>query len=305
MKLYTECQFKTLAKIKHLVEYDYSLIRFPIKSTQKIEIIDPAYGKFRTTAERHLNGIVNVKRKSSETGRKNARNNEKFINRAISIHGKLYDYSKVNYVNSHTKVLIIDPDYGEFWQTPYAHLNGQNHPIRGKKMASAKRKKTFTDFLKEAQEKHNSFYDYSKAKYVDNGTKILIIDPEYGEFWQTPYEHLRSTHSHPSRKAKEHVDHIIPISILFSRNDIKCYKESWINDRPLFIFLNSDINKKTIPAKENLDKRDLININGNIVTASSVRNNYEIIEYLIKNLLGINPEEIIKSDKDFLKKYFF
>lgn len=37
--------------------------------------------------------------------------------------GDKYDYSKVEYVNCDTKVCIICPIHGEFWQTPYNHIN--------------------------------------------------------------------------------------------------------------------------------------------------------------------------------------
>ena len=39
-----------------------------------------------------------------------------FIQRANLIHNNKYDYSKVDYVNSYTKVCIICPEHGEFWQ---------------------------------------------------------------------------------------------------------------------------------------------------------------------------------------------
>ena len=47
-----------------------------------------------------------------------------FIEKAKEIHGDKYDYSKVNYINSQTKVCIICPKHGEFWQRPNNHLNG-------------------------------------------------------------------------------------------------------------------------------------------------------------------------------------
>ena len=50
---------------------------------------------------------------------------EEFIEKAIKVHGKKYDYSKVEYVNNHTKVCIICPVHGEFWQTPTNHLCGK------------------------------------------------------------------------------------------------------------------------------------------------------------------------------------
>ena len=48
---------------------------------------------------------------------------ENFIEKAKKIHGDKYDYSKVEYVNNRTKVCIICPEHGEFWQSPNKHLH--------------------------------------------------------------------------------------------------------------------------------------------------------------------------------------
>ena len=53
---------------------------------------------------------------------------ERFIEKATNVHGDKYDYSKVNYINSTTKVCIICPKHGEFWQTPSNHLQGSKCP---------------------------------------------------------------------------------------------------------------------------------------------------------------------------------
>lgn len=42
---------------------------------------------------------------------------EEFIAKAREVHGDKYDYSKVNYINNSTKVIIICPIHGEFEQT--------------------------------------------------------------------------------------------------------------------------------------------------------------------------------------------
>ena len=49
---------------------------------------------------------------------------EEFIKKAKEVHGDKYDYSKVEYKNTSTKVCIICPEHGEFWQTPNEHLQG-------------------------------------------------------------------------------------------------------------------------------------------------------------------------------------
>lgn len=49
---------------------------------------------------------------------------EEFIRKAQVIHGKRYNYSKVKYVNSRTKVCVICPIHGEFFVRPDNHLQG-------------------------------------------------------------------------------------------------------------------------------------------------------------------------------------
>lgn len=52
------------------------------------------------------------------------------------------------------------------------------------------RRKTTEEFVNEANKIHNGKYDYSKVNYIDSNTKVCIICPIHGEFWQTPINHL-------------------------------------------------------------------------------------------------------------------
>lgn len=53
------------------------------------------------------------------------------------------------------------------------------------------RKYTTLDFIEKASRIHNNKYDYSKVVYVDVNTKVCIICPKHGEFWQTPESHFK------------------------------------------------------------------------------------------------------------------
>lgn len=53
---------------------------------------------------------------------------DEFIERARSVHGNKYDYSKVEYKGKEQKVLIICPEHGEFWQLAGNHLTGRGCP---------------------------------------------------------------------------------------------------------------------------------------------------------------------------------
>mgnify|MGYP003306931968 CR=1 FL=1 len=54
---------------------------------------------------------------------------KRFLMKAIEKHNGKYDYSKVEYVNAHTKVCIICPIHGEFWVSPANHLHERGCPI--------------------------------------------------------------------------------------------------------------------------------------------------------------------------------
>ena len=114
-----------------------------------------------------------------------------FIEKAKEIHGDKYDYSKVEYKNAKTKVCIICPEHGEFWQTPNNHLHGCGCPKCKSKKIGLLKKKNIENFINESYLLHNNKYDYSKVEYINNSTKVCIICPEHGEFWQSPNHHLQ------------------------------------------------------------------------------------------------------------------
>ena len=112
-------------------------------------------------------------------------NTQEFIKRAREIHGDKYDYSKVEYINNKTKVCIICPVHGEFWQIPYTHIKGF-----GCSRCGGTGKLSLKEFIEKAREIHGDKYDYSKVEYKGMHTKVCIICPEHGEFWQKPCNHI-------------------------------------------------------------------------------------------------------------------
>ena len=116
---------------------------------------------------------------------------EQFIEDAKQIHGEKYDYSKVEYVNAKTKVCIICPIHGEFFQTPTHHLSGYGCPKCRYIKSGNKKRKNKEQFIEESRKIHGNKYNYSKIEYRRLDEKICIICPEHGEFWQLPGNHLK------------------------------------------------------------------------------------------------------------------
>ena len=116
---------------------------------------------------------------------------EEFISKAREVHGDKYDYSKTVYVDAATKVCIICPEHGEFFQLPHHHLKGHGCKKCAFELVAEKAKKSVDEFLLKAKEIHGDKYDYSKVLYKNSLTKVCIVCPEHGEFWQTPANHLQ------------------------------------------------------------------------------------------------------------------
>ena len=114
-------------------------------------------------------------------------NNIKLEN-AKKIHNGKYDYSKtVINVSPWTKVEIICPKHGSFWQSLYQHSDrGNSCPNCIKDVY----KLTTSDFIAKAKIIHNDKYIYDKVDYKTNAYKVKIICPEHGEFIQRAASHL-------------------------------------------------------------------------------------------------------------------
>ena len=127
---------------------------------------------------------------------------EEFISKARKVHGNQYDYSKVDYISSHTKVCIICPIHGEFMQTPNDHLNKRGCRQCGIIKTHNEQRKNIESFILEANRVHNYKYDYSLVDYKSAKEKVKIICPTHGVFLQSPDSHLRE-HGCPQCKSDD------------------------------------------------------------------------------------------------------
>ena len=94
-------------------------------------------------------------------------------------------------MNYETKVCIICPYHGEFFITPHHFLNGIGCKKCGVDRRAEKRTFTLEKFIERAKIVHGDKYDYSKVIYEKVNKKVCIICSDHGEFWQTPYSHIR------------------------------------------------------------------------------------------------------------------
>lgn len=111
--------------------------------------------------------------------------NEQFISDCVKTHGDKYDYSKVDYINSSKKVIIICPDHGEFNPIANNFIRGSKCP----KCSNEKHRSTKEEFILKSREIHGDKYDYSLVEYKGNKVKVKIICGDH-IFEQKPNSHL-------------------------------------------------------------------------------------------------------------------
>jgi len=188
-----EEEFIKIAKDKYGDRYDYSKTKYVNKITKIIIICKKHKYEFLHAPHNHLQG-----KQGCCICRNKVVDTNSFIIKAKEIHGDKCDYSKVEYINSTKKVIIICPKHGEFEQTPNNHLSKSNKsgcPKCGLITRTNKRKLTTEEFIKRAKEIHGDKYDYSKVEYINSTKKVIIICPKHGEYYMAPvniiYQHNR------------------------------------------------------------------------------------------------------------------
>lgn len=175
---------------KHGNKYTYIKDSYKSIST-KLKIICPIHGEFMMEARHHYERGSGCKYCSKEESIKNrTKTLENFIADAIKYHANTYDYSKVNYVNSHTKVTIICKKHGEFKQSPMSHLCERGCRKCANEYNGKRQMKSQEVFIKQAKRIHGDLYDYSLVEYQGNNKLIQIICKIHGIFERTGKQHI-------------------------------------------------------------------------------------------------------------------
>lgn len=182
-------QFLKNANYKFGDRFSYELVDYK-GDYEKVKILCKKHNFiFEQTPYMHLNSehccpICIKEYKSKNSPLRN--NKEKFIKKAIEVHGDKYDYSKVNYINNKIPVIII-LDGIEYKQRPDSHISGRC-PEVNKKIRLVNE-----EFIESAKKIHKNRYDYSKVMYETTKKPVDIICKKHGIFKQKPMTHLNGS----------------------------------------------------------------------------------------------------------------
>lgn len=178
--MYNTEEFVRKARLVHSDKYDYSKVEY-VNSTTDVCIICPIHGEFWQRPAEHLRGKGCIKCGQALCGEKQKQKaKETFVERCKEIHGDKYTYEKVDYVDSHTKIVVTCKKHGYFETLPYRLLNGNGCQKCKSEEAHERYSKGTLKFIEEAKRVHGDLYDYSLCKYYNNHTKVTIICREHG-----------------------------------------------------------------------------------------------------------------------------
>ena len=173
--------------------YDYTKSNY-MRYDAKVKIKCKYHGYFRQEAKAHYKlGQGCVICGQILRGRNRRLTIDEFIQKSEKVQGKgKYNYSKVNYIDSHTEVEIICCNCNKsFPQRPYAHMNGEGCPY-----CYGNQPLNTEEFISKAKSLNNGEnewrYDYSKVKYINYTTDVIIkcnIE-NHGYFKMSPSDHL-------------------------------------------------------------------------------------------------------------------
>lgn len=108
-----------------------------------------------------------------------------WIEKASQIHNNFYNYDKVIYKNSKSKVCVTCPHHGDFFVEANSHIKGMKCA-----KCTGRDKYTTESILKIFKDTHNNFYSYPEFTYKSIKQKIKIICPIHDEFIQKIRNHM-------------------------------------------------------------------------------------------------------------------
>jgi len=125
---YNTESFIAKAKEIHRGKYIYDKVIYE-DYNKPVIIICPDHGEFEQQVKVHLHGKsgcfkCGCESRGPKTSLKTRHDLPTFIKKARDVHGEKYNYDKVIYINSHTSVIIICPNHGEFKNLPIKHTTG-------------------------------------------------------------------------------------------------------------------------------------------------------------------------------------
>ena len=203
----------------HNNKFDYSRIKSINTTKDKVEIICPIHGIFKTSFNQHIDCNQGCPKCGHERKNDKTRKSlEENIEKSNKVHNNKYNYSLIKTIrNKITKVPIICPIHRVFYQTFKNHINNKN----GCPTCSNTLKKSLEECIEKSNIIHNSKYEYSLiTEYENTSQKVPIICPIHGIFKQPFNSHIHRKNGCPSCSKNHSHSQITWIDYISNKDNI-------------------------------------------------------------------------------------
>lgn len=192
MSKLNESNFLERAREKHGDTYDYSEVRW-VSSTDKVTIICPQHGRFSQAPTNHATAGQGCPKCRWQRAAKQTRKTQgQAIADLINVHGDKYDFSKVIYKGSLTKVEVVCPEHGSFWATPGNLINRASGCPGCRSAAISERSRIPEEvFIERFREAHGDRFQYIGVYYEDSAAFVDALCPIHGRFSQRAMDHQK------------------------------------------------------------------------------------------------------------------
>lgn len=278
MKKLTQDEFIERANERHNFKYDYTHSIY-INGKTKIKVICDNNHEFFVRPDSHINRGDGCRECKIL---KMVKSNEIFIKELESIFDRFdFDFQKVQYTGIYDKVKIICKIHGEFQNTPNALLRGIGCP-----KCTTYNKMDRDKFINRASRIYNNKFIYDdNFQYKNSRSKVKILCPNHGYFYQLANNHLRG---HSCNKCKNRSKSEVTIEKILKLKSLNFEIEFKFKDLRYKYPLRFDF---AIFNKEG-DIEFLLEFNG--------RQHYE----WVKTFHGTEEGLQIYRDRDLLKKEY-
>ena len=176
-------RFILRAKAKYGKLYTYNNVVWR-DNDWPVSITCPIHGEFLKTPHEFLRPGYHGCIRCSDKKRMSL---DEFLEKAKAKHGDKYDYSQVDLHNKQIHI-YCKKHHEWFTQEPRNHLRytGCKGCIRDQIGLTA------DGFLQAAKAKWGNTYGYSRVKYKNNYTPVIVLCKQHGPFYVTPKEHIRT-----------------------------------------------------------------------------------------------------------------
>lgn len=171
--------------------FDYSQAVY-VNAHTHITIICPIHGPFRMLPWVHSvskTGCLSCGMEIFTTSRRF--DQQQFIKHCEKRHNNKFDYSKVEYKNMKSNIIIGCPEHGSFTMNAWGHLKSKHGCVQCSNVAIGKSLSlTREEFIDRADHMHGGKYDYSKVVFKNSSEKVTIICHKHGAYKKIVQSHL-------------------------------------------------------------------------------------------------------------------